>query len=343
MALGLVAGCDRGKQAPGEAWPPTNLAAFKLFDGDGSTQQPAEGVIPYDLNTPLFTDYAAKHRFVRLPPGQSAVYDPDKAFEFPVGTIIAKTFTMPADLRDPDSPERLLETRLLVHREEGWVGLPYIWNQRQNKAVLKPTGGEVKVKWIDAAGAEQSSRYMVPNMNQCKTCHKEQGPMGPIGPKARHLNRSFAYAHGEENQLAYWSRVGALVGAPDPDAAPRNAVWNDPDSGSVNDRARAWLEINCSHCHNPRGSAQNAGLDLRVSQQEPAKLGVLKTPTAAGRGAGSLSYDIVPGKPDQSIAVYRIESTDPQVMMPELGRRLAHKEGAALVRQWIQEMEGSQF
>ena len=99
------------------------LSAHGLFLGNGSTQEPVEGMIPYDLNTSLFTDYAAKYRFVRLPPDTMAVYHKTESFDFPVGTIITKTFAIADDMTEPDSNERLLETRLLIHEEEGWVGL----------------------------------------------------------------------------------------------------------------------------------------------------------------------------------------------------------------------------
>src|SRR5205823_172324 len=91
----------------------------------------------------------------------------------------------------------------------------------------------------------------------------------PIGPTSRNLNREFAYAAGTENQLIHWSRQGALVGAPAPADAPRLPVWDDPSTGTLDSRARAWLEINCAHCHNPAGPARNSGLDLLVSQQNP--------------------------------------------------------------------------
>jgi hypothetical protein len=133
-----------------------------------------------------------------------------------------------------------------------------------------------------------------------------------------------------------------LSRAVDPHDAPKLPVWDDPVSGSVNDRARAWLEINCAHCHNPDGPAKNSGLDLRFAQQNPVKYGVFKSPVAAGRGTGGRQYDIVPGKPDESIFMYRLASDQPQIMMPELGKRLVHDEGVELVRQWIAEMPASE-
>lgn len=334
----LASGCGRASPAPEVPAAPEKLSAYGLFTGNGATQEPVEGVIPYDLNTPLFSDYTSKHRFVKLPKGTSAKYSANESFDFPVGTIIAKTFAYPVDMRKPELGERLLETRILRHDAEGWVGLPYIWNADQTEALLDVAGGTVDVSWIHTDGSERKNNYIIPNANQCKGCHKQGETMTPLGPKARHLNRDFAYADGAENQLAHWTRTGALTGAPAPDAAPRLAVWDDPHSGTLDERARAWLEINCAHCHNPAGPARNSGLDLLASQTNPTAWGFMKSPVAAGRGSGGLSYDIVPGKPEESILAFRTGSTDAGIMMPELGKRLVHEEGLALVREWIAAM-----
>jgi uncharacterized repeat protein (TIGR03806 family) len=318
-----------------EGEPPELLSAYGLFRGNGSTQEPAEGVMPFDVNTPLFSDHAAKYRFVRLPPGTRALYRDPEVFDFPVGTVLVKTFAFPHDRRDPAKGQRLIETRLLIHKANGWVGLPYVWNDEQTEATLKIAGTTRDVQWVHDDGQERESRYSIPNVNQCMGCHENNKVMRPIGPTARSLNRPFDYAEGRENQLAHWQRLGLLEGAPEPAGSPRMPVWNDTSTGTLAERARAWLEMNCAHCHNPAGPAQQSGLDLRMAQADPAKGGVWKTPVAAGRGSGGRSYDIVPGKPDASILVYRISSTEPGVMMPELGRRQVDEEGLALVRAWI--------
>lgn len=318
--------------------PPPTLSAYKLFQGNGSSQDPAEGVVPYDLNSPLFSDYSTKYRFVKLPAGTTAKYDDQEAFDFPVGTIIAKTFSYLHDLRDASKGERLIETRLLIHRPEGWVGLPYVWNNEQTEATLDVAGDTVDVQWVHADGTHRSVNYVIPNSNQCKSCHENDKKMGPIGPKARNLNKDFAYATGTENQLTHWSKVGVLAGAPDPSEAPKLADAADPSSGTLNERTRAWLEINCAHCHNPKGPAKTSGLDLMASQTDFEKFGIWKTPVAAGRGAGGFKFDIVPGKPEESILSFRIRSTDPGIMMPELPRRLVDEEGVALVDEWIRNL-----
>jgi uncharacterized repeat protein (TIGR03806 family) len=323
---------------PVSSGPFEKLSQYGLFAGDPAAQIPAAGVIPYDLNSALFSDYADKYRFVKLPPGTHATYRDDDTFEFPIGTVIAKTFAFLKDAREPSQGRRLIETRILKREPDGWVGLPYIWNAAQTEATLDVAGDTFDVSWIHTDGRARTNNYIIPNVNQCKGCHKSGEEMMPIGPKARHLNRDFAYRDGTENQLAHWSRLGALSGAPKPDRAPRLAVWDDPKSGALDARARAWLEINCAHCHNPAGPARSSGLDLMAAQRNPAVIGVNKPPVAAGIGSGGREYDIVPGQPDKSILVYRIASTHPGIMMPELGKRLVHEEGVALVRQWIAAM-----
>jgi uncharacterized repeat protein (TIGR03806 family) len=175
-------------------------------------------------------------------------------------------------------------------------------------------------------------------MNQCKGCHNKGEKMEPIGPSARQLSGKFNYNGDQDIQLTHWEKEGKLKGLPESKNLPQAVVWNDPSTGSVNERARMWLDINCAHCHQPGGPASTSGLYLGLGENDPLQLGIRKTPVAAGRGSGDLQFGILPGQPDRSILVYRMESKDPGVMMPELGRSLVQKEAIALIRQWIKEM-----
>lgn len=232
-----------------------NLSEYNLFKGALADHDPAEGVVAYSLNSPLFTDYAIKSRFIKLPKGTSVPYNAEDVFEFPVGTIIAKSFAHDIDMTDPSRGRRLIETRILLRQKQGWIGLPYVWNEEQTEATLSVTGANIEVGKVLTDGSLHKVSHLVPNMNDCKRCHVDQKP---IGPKARFLNGDFAYEHGVENQLEYWSRSGILDNAPKPDVAPRLAIWNDESSGTLDERARSWLEINCAHCHSPDGPARNS-------------------------------------------------------------------------------------
>jgi uncharacterized repeat protein (TIGR03806 family) len=320
---------------------PKKLSEYRLFKGNGRTQEPAEGVVSYDLNTPLFSDYTTKYRFIRVPEGKQIKFREDGVFDFPVGTIIAKTFSYPHDMTNPAKGERLLETRIELLRDEGWYGFTYVWNDEQTEATLALGGGEADVSWTHTDGTTRSNDYQIPNANQCLSCHSQGKDFVPIGPTAANLNRSFAFAHGEENQLAHMSRLALLHGAPAHEAIEPLPRFDDATTGSVPERARAWLHVNCAHCHSPEGSARTSGLDLRLTQDESAKLGVWKAPIAAGHGSGGRTFDIVPGKPDESILMFRLESTEPSVTMPNVAKRLVPVEAVQLVREWIEQMEPS--
>lgn len=317
--------------------PPKELSQFGFF-ADLAAQRPADGVVPYRLNTPLFSDAALKMRFVFVPQGQQAGYDADEAFDFPVGTALVKTFAFPADYRTPDKDLRIIETRLLLHRADGWHALAYVWNDTQTEATLKIAGARIDIATIDAAGAPLSFTYSVPNRNQCKGCHDLGGAISPIGPKARNLNGSFTYHDGAANQLDRWTALGILAGAPAAADAPAVPDYLEA-ARPLDARARAWLDVNCAHCHRPEGPASNSGLFLTWGEKEPVRYGVNKRPVAAGKGSGDRQFDIVPGDPDASILIYRVDSVEPGVMMPELGRHLPDPAAVALLREWIAAMK----
>lgn len=324
--------------------PPELLSAYRFFI-DGA-RAPNRGVTPYDLNTPLYSDGALKFRYLYLPPGARAEYRADGVFAFPVGAVLIKTFAFAADMRQPAENVRLLETRLLIHRASGWEARVYVWNEAQTEARLTVIGASVPASFTDEAGAAVALDWAVPNRNQCKGCHDLAGQLTPVGPTARNLNhfvsRMYVRMHREGpstvgemgfEQLSYWLESGLIDRVPAD--APRAPNAYDPASGTLAERARAYLDVNCANCHNPDGPAHTSGLDLRWSTTDPAHWGVLKRPVAAGRGSAGYDFSIEPGHPERSILVYRMESTDPGVMMPELGRQLVDERAVALMREWI--------
>jgi uncharacterized repeat protein (TIGR03806 family) len=231
----------------------------------------------------------------------------------------------------------LLETRLLIKTSTGWEALPYVWKADQSDATLEVAGESFPLTLVDDRERIDFD-YMVPDANQCASCHSVNGAaLEPIGLKIPHLNKDRAYGEGVHNQLAQWQRTGLLKGKII--SAPTTASWNDPRE-SLAARARAYLDVNCSHCHNAAGAANSSGLMLDQGDHEAVDLGVCKLPVATGRASGHDSYDIVPGSPRKSILIYRMESTEPDIAMPELGRSVVHKEGVALISAWIRSMDG---
>ena len=344
---------------------PTKLSDWGLFSLDKGLSL-SDGVIPYDLNTPLFSDYAHKLRTVWISGETPAGAYGDDAIDFPVGTVISKTFYYPKPqgefdsrvLKTPDasgridpalrdlSGVRLVETRLLVRRKDGWDAVPYVWDDDQGDATLKRIGDAQRLTLVAAAPEGSTTQtpfaYIVPDVNQCAGCHAPNNTsreISPIGPKLRHLNKDFTYTEGTANQLDRWREAGLLTFEGTVDAAPRNADWRD-ETAPLGARARAYLDANCSHCHNPVGPADTSGLMLTPETAFGNAAGLCKLPVAAGAGTGGRRFDIAPGEPDSSILLFRMESTRADEMMPELGRALVHEEGAALIRKWIAEMDG---
>ena len=181
-------------------------------------------------------------------------------------------------------------------------------------------------------GEEKTVRYRVPNVNQCKECHDADDKISPIGPKARNINKEFDFKDGEFNQLVYWMNREIIDDYPMDLISPVD--WTD-ETKDINDRVRSYLDVNCGHCHSPTGNANSTGLYLHLNETRDINLGIFKKPVATGRGSGGYKYSIVPGKPEESILLYRMESMDPGVMMPESGRALTHKEAVEMVRDWI--------
>ena len=318
--------------------PKEKLSEYNFFLGNIALQRPAQGLIPYSLNTPLFSDYAEKLRFLKIPTGTTVDYNDSEVLDFPEGTVIVKTFYFPNDFRDTNKGRKLMETRLLIHEPSGWKALEYVWNDDQTEAFLEVAGDHKQVNYIDKEGKKHTQNYVMPNLNQCKGCHNKNEVMTPIGPSVRQLNGNFDYSNGTDNQLVNLEKLGILKNKPALENCPKAPVWNQPETGNLNDRARIWLDINCGHCHRANGPASTSGLYLNIHEKDPRALGYNKPPVAAGRGSGNRNFDIVAGHPEQSILTYRINSTDPGVMMPEVGRKIIPKEGLALIEEWIKNM-----
>jgi uncharacterized repeat protein (TIGR03806 family) len=296
---------------------PRTLSDFGFF-ADGARQVPAAGVTPYALNTPLWSDGAEKLRFIYLPQGTRLTADGDGLLQFPVGAAIIKTFAF-----GEGAERRLIETRVLLHRADGWVALPYRWNVEQTEASLALAGGRLDL--VTPTG--EAISYAIPNKNQCKTCHSKDGQVIPIGPKARNLPQQW---------LAQMVQRGGLDAVPD--GAASLPDWRTHATGPAEPLARAYLDVNCAHCHQPGGGASNSGLDLRWEQGDPHAIGIFKRPVAAGRGAGGHEFSVLPGQPDKSILLFRMDSAEPGIAMPELGKSSVDKDGAQVVRRWIAEM-----
>ena len=322
---------------------------LKKLSDYGFFKQPLHQLIPaskqivsYALNSPLFTDYASKKRFISFPEGTAASYTKDESvLDFPVGTVLIKNFYYKNDDLKTTSSDVLIETRLLIKdAKNGWKTLPYIWNEDQTEAYLYILGKDIDL--VLEANADREEKiaftYSVPNINMCKNCHVKHQDLVPLGPTPRQLHRDNLFAGKSQNQLAYLQENNLLTGLPALTEVQKLPNYSDA-SESLNNRARAYLDVNCAHCHQEGGSAKTSGLHLVYQEQEPYKIGINKPPVAAGKGSGNLAFDIVAGKPEASILLYRMKHLEPDIVMPEIGKNLVHKEGVQLLQDWIGSLE----
>jgi hypothetical protein len=298
----FVAGCDRnrGVRVFLDETYPDGLSEWQLFTAAGPNLTPNQNVVAYEVRTALFSNYAHKYRTMWIPPGKKAAARSDGSIEFPVGTILSKTFSFDG---------RLIETRLLIHRPKGWVGVPYVWNRDQTEATLAVSGDFTTVR---ANGRD--IEYAIPNVNQCRSCHDQAGDTVPLGPTVRNLD------------VATLARLGIAEPAPEP--------------ATLESRARAYLDVNCATCHNPSGSAMAIPVDFSYSQTLPASFGVQQIATKPVDTSG-LRLIIAPGDPEHSILIHRMQSTDPKIGMPTIGHSAIDREGVELIAQWIRSMRRS--
>jgi len=347
----LLVACTESPPVYHDTERPLRLSDWQLFAVDTNELIPSESSVVFRPNNPLFTDYAHKLRTLWIPAGLQAEIVNDE-ISYPVGTVLSKTFYYPrassttltkvadSGLQKIDlSENQLIETRLLVRKTDGWDAFGYVWNDEQTEAFLRIAGASKQVSLLAQGGTQTTDfTYFVPNENQCAACHTTvhpDGDMHPLGAVFGQLNVDVGT--GIASPLEQMVQRGWLS---DEQVFPRSESWQDP-SASLDDRALAYLNMQCGHCHNPEGAADTSGLILDSSQTLAVNRGVCKPPVAAGGGAGDLLYAIVPGQPEESILLYRMRSDKPDEMMPELGRSLIHSEGVDLIGRWIAEMPGA--
>lgn len=348
-AIGLfsavISGCGSDEQPPPEVKPKgplpyATLSEYEFFTGKLADLSPAASVVPYEVASPLWSDDAGKARFIVLPEGQKAIFDEGEDWEFPEGTIIIKSFFFPLDRREPEGARRHIETRLLVRDSkvtEGWTAHVYFWNDEQTEASRVIAGKTVTMDSIDETGKDFSQTYLVPNTNQCKNCHTRDDVYRVLGVTTQQVNRDITVGGEVKNQIAYLAERG-VFSAPPPSPSGLAAFPDPFGAAPLEERARGYLHANCSHCHRPGGGGGSTGLELVAWEQNPTKLGVCKGPVAAGSGSGMHLFDIVPGQPADSIMIYRMSSTDPEIKMPEIPNLLSDEKGVALISEWIQSM-----
>jgi len=300
----LIMACNQAPQAiSNQVSFKEQLSAYGLFK---TALVPADGVVILELASTLFTDYAEKQRLLKIPSGKKVILHGDSLPVFPDGTIIAKTFYYTTD-----SSRQIIETRLLLLKDNKWNAATYRWNEDQKDATLLNEGATVPVILKNRTIA-----YKIPSQADCASCHRSGNDLSPIGPKAANLNIP-VYRDGiQQNQLSYLMHKGIF------EHGALSQITSTPDYNdttlSVTKRARAYLDINCAHCHSSKGMAANTSLKLAYA-----------TP-----------YDQTGIEFNKQNMIMRM-TTMGEFHMPKIGTTIIHEEGLQLVRQYIKALKAN--
>lgn len=314
--------------------PFETLSEYNFYEGDMKDLNPVYGVLPYGLNSSLFTDYAIKKRFVWMPNGAKANYNSDfTTLDFPIGSVLIKNFYYNNVL--PNNSTKIIETRLLYLTSQGWDFAEYVWNDEQTEATFTTSGSYTNINWLQE-GISKNVRYRIPSRNECFVCHNDSGTAGPIGPKPQNLNGNLNYVDGIANQLQKWIDVGYLENNL-PESIVSTVQWDD-ESLDLNLRLRSYLDINCAHCHSDQRHCEYTSMRFAFKDNEDdTNKGVCVNADSQIAGKSSL---VEPGNVAASILRYRVSTTEAQYRMPFLGRTLEHEEGIQLIDEWINALEG---
>ena len=303
--------------------------------------RPSPSLIPYDINYAFWSDGATKSRWIAVPDEHSSTssrieFATNGEWRFPAGTVFVKHFELVTDENRPEIKRRL-ETRLLVRDRLGKVyGVTYKWREDNLDADLLLTNLTEAILIKTLNGTRTQSWYY-PSRQDCLTCHTERNG-GVLGVKTRQLNCDFTFPGGaRDNELRTWNHIGLFAPSIEEEAIPslpRLATPDDPNR-SLEERARSYLDANCSHCHRPGGTVGffDSRYDTPLARQE-----LIGGPVLFDQGLDHAQV-IAPNDPWRSIALLRVESLEGD-KMPPLAHNVVDRQGEALLRKWIGSLEG---
>ncbi len=297
---------------------------------------PADGLIPYDLIVPFWSDGAEKSRWISVPAGQQIEFAPAGEWVFPRGTVFVKNFSLRTNENDPRSRRRL-ETRLLVCDETGGVyGVVYKWRADGSDADLL-AGDLTEAIPIQTSAGVRTQMWYYPSRADCLTCHTP-GAGFVLGVETRQLNREFTYPSGvTDSELRAWNHAGLFdthFSDADLERFPKLAATDDL-SRSLEDRARSYLDANCANCHLPKGTV--AGFDARYDTPL-ARQSLIDGPVLIDERIDGARV-IAPNDIWRSILFMRANTTE-AFKMPPLARNTIDGRGMKLLRDWIQSLPG---
>lgn len=319
---------------------PTRLsdlpALLSAGSGNGHT---VEGVIPYAPSAALWSDWAAKERYIALPGLDQIVYRQEGGWDFPDKSVLIKNFLLPMDRRDPEGSLRRIETRLLIRADESWHGFTYEWNEAGTDALLLSAQKNRRFDIIDEDGEPHPQYWYFPSRNDCMSCHTATSNFA-LGLNTAAMNFDFHYpaTATTENQLRAME-YASIFTEPlpgEPEALPEMPDHRDT-TRTIHTRARAYLAANCAMCHAPGGTAPT-DIDLRWEASMAETNLVDRLPSRSDMGIEGARL-LERGSPETSILLQRMKTLDSSHRMPPLASSEVDPEGTALIEAWINELE----
>ena len=334
---------------------PRLLSQTGLFSSM-TDHRPAPGVLPYSVNSPLWSDGAVKDRFLAVPGTEEIEFDgttyptAPPGWRFPDGTVLVKTFSVEMETGNTDSLRRL-ETRLLHHKRmpgnaakygaQVWYGYTYFWNDQQTDAELLDASGldlELMIRDLSAPDGLRRQTWHFPSRTECALCHTMPAKY-VLGINTAQMNRVHTYDNGESvNQIQMLQELGMFTADfPEPLAQlPRLADPVDA-SESLDRRARSYLHANCSHCHRLWGGGLS---DMNLPYDVPLELtGTLNISPKRGSFELPDAALIVPGQADRSVLLHRMTRLG-LGRMPHIASSQIDQAGVKLIRDWINGISG---
>jgi len=316
--------------------PPPTQVLPKLLSQTGAFTDleklsPASALIPYTVNSPLWSDGAEKLRWFAVPTNTTIGFAATGEWTFPAGTVFVKHFDLPVDDTNPKMLHRL-ETRLLVRDTDGTVyGASYKWRADHSDADLVSVGTNEDIE-IKTATGTRVQKWFYPGRQDCITCHTTISG-GVLGVKTRQLNGDFKYPNGvTDNQLRTLNHL-ALFDVPLDEKKisrlPKLAAVTDPRA-SPNLRIRSYLDANCAMCHRPGGAG--AFFDARFDTPL-AKQNLINGPVQNPLGINGAKV-IAPGDTNKSVLFRRI-SIAGENQMPPLAKNVVDENAVAAFAKWI--------